>query len=586
MTCSRPAAGNSPRSAGPLNSGPRASGLAAWAPWILILAGSLIYANSFSTPLVFDAQKYITGNPSLDLLWPWRYTMARNRPVGFFTFALNHLCQPTGVWGYHAVNLAIHLAAGLLLYGLVRRTLSRPPLAARYGPAAVGLALAAALIWLVHPLQTQSVTYVYQRLESLMGLFYLATLYGFVRAQNSPKPWLWYALSVACCALGMGTKEVMVTAPLAVLFYDRTLASPSWASLFARRWPYYLALSFTWAILASLMKGDWANYEANGVVTVPGATPLGYALTQPGVILHYLRLAFWPSGQCIDYAWPLAAGFWRIVPQAAAVLALLALTAWCVWRRPAWGFVLGCFFLILAPTSSVVPVVDPAFEHRMYLPLAPVAIVVALAGYELTRRWLPPPWQTVCRVALLCAAAAALGMATFERNRVYADEIMLWSDVIQASPANARAFANRGVLRAGGKDYAGALADYNRSLALNPTLAETFNNRAMLLASAPDEHFRNGKQAVADARQACKMTGWQRADILDTLAAAYAETGDFEQAVIWQQKAIQQAADNPPFVKEAQERLQLYRNRQPFRERRTGDRDSVVPCPSGSKMLP
>jgi len=158
--------------------------------------------------------------------------------------------------------------------------------------------------------------------------------------------------------------------------------------------------------------------------------------------------------------------------------------------------------------------------------------------------------------------------------------------VIQASPANARAFANRGVLRAGGKDYAGALADYNRSLALNPTLAETFNNRAMLLASAPDEHFRNGKQAVADARQACKMTGWQRADILDTLAAAYAETGDFEQAVIWQQKAIQQAADNPPFVKEAQERLQLYRNRQPFRERRTGDRDSVVPCPSGSKMLP
>src|ERR1051325_3153390 len=181
-----------------------------WAAVVLAAAGIAVYANSFKAPLVFDSGLFIRQNalgqsPSLRDIWPEDYAIGWNRPVGFLTFTFNYLCR-NEVWGYHAVNLAIHVTAAWLLFDIVRRTLERSRLAARYAPHAWGLGLAVALVWLVHPLQTSSVTYIYQRLESLMAMFYLATLWCFLKVLESPKSIGWYAASVACCALGMGTK--------------------------------------------------------------------------------------------------------------------------------------------------------------------------------------------------------------------------------------------------------------------------------------------------------------------------------------------------------------------------------------------
>ena len=143
-----------------------------WLGYSAIAAATgMAYANSFSAAQVFDGLKFIDEYAGIRQLWPPSGWLATNRPVVFFTFAVNYAMHGTEVWGYHAVNLAIHVLAACVLLALIRDTLASPRLAARYGTHAGSLALAVAMLWAVHPLQTQSVTYVYQRLESLMGLF-------------------------------------------------------------------------------------------------------------------------------------------------------------------------------------------------------------------------------------------------------------------------------------------------------------------------------------------------------------------------------------------------------------------------------
>ncbi len=156
---------------------------------LLVPAAVAVFSNSFAGPFVFDGEGFIEQNPAIRALWPPSAPMLdTNRPVGLWSFALNYAVGGLNVWGYHAANLVIHLAAALVLFAVVRRTLSRGRLAARFGPAAFGLALAVALLWLVHPLQTQSVTYIYQRYESLMGLWFLLTLYCFIRGAEGDCP--------------------------------------------------------------------------------------------------------------------------------------------------------------------------------------------------------------------------------------------------------------------------------------------------------------------------------------------------------------------------------------------------------------
>ena len=228
------------------------------------------------------------------------------------------------MWGYHAVNVAVHLAAALALYGIIRRTLSETWLKARYGDSARGIALVASLVWLVHPLQTQSVTYIFQRQEALMGLF-LLTIYCFIRGvlgksksqnlkskiskskiQNRTVPLAWYAASVLCCLLGIGSKEVAVMAPAVVLWYDRAWFRRRWRSLWRRHGAYYAVFAAIFLAALAYIAAQRSWYAGGGVAVFDRISPREYALSQPGVIAHYLRLAFWPVGQCLDYGWPVA----------------------------------------------------------------------------------------------------------------------------------------------------------------------------------------------------------------------------------------------------------------------------------------
>ncbi len=451
-------------------------------PLLITAAGLAAYANSFSCPFIFDDYVQILQNLRLQQ-GLFHLLGGTTRPVVALTLALNYRLGGLDVWGYHAVNMGIHMTAGLLLYGIVRRTLQSPPLRRRYGKRAAGLAAAVSLLWVVHPLQTQSVTYVIQRAESLMGLFYLLALYSVIRSNQPGGSRPWPAAAVLACTLGMATKAVMATAPVVILLYDRIFLCPSLRGIRLRRGALYLALfSTTGGVLLLLFGGRPEVYGPEVGFAVKGVPPAAYALTQPGVILHYLRLSVWPHPLVLDYGWPLARTAWEIIPPMAAMAGLAAATLWALRRQPAAGFLGAWFFLILAPTSSFIPVLDPAFEHRMYLPLAAVIAGIVLgADHLLPRLSANPRARLLAGAALAAAAALGFGAATARRNHDYRTVLSIWEDTVRKRPLNSRAHSNHGAaLHLQGR-LEEAIAEYREALRLEPDYADGHNTLGYVL---------------------------------------------------------------------------------------------------------
>jgi tetratricopeptide (TPR) repeat protein len=460
------------------------------------------------------------------------------RPIVGWSFALNYALGGTNTWGYHAVNLAIHVAAALVLFGIVRRSLSSGRLAARFATAAWGIALAVALLWLLHPVQTQSVTYIYQRYESLMGLFILLTLYGFIRAQDASHPNRWYVASAACCLLAVTSKEVAAVAPLLVLWYDRALVASSWREIVRRRGAYYAGLAGTWPILAALMLSQAHKFADAGVLVVKNLTPWQYAMSQPGVIAHYLRLCFWPTGLCLDYGWPVAATAVAILPPLLLIVTLLALTAWAIFRWPEWSFLGAWFFLILAPTSSVFPIRDLAFEHRMYLPLAAVIAGVVIGGYVVGQKIVGrgrislSAMQVVGGALVLCAAMA-FGVLTSDRNLDYRTDLSIWQDTLAKAPGNERVHNNLGLALVNSGRFDEALAQFRKALEITPEYAEAHNNLGGIL-------FRNSliDEALAQFRKALEITP-EYAEARVNLGAALLGRGEIDAAIAQYNQALE-----------------------------------------------
>jgi hypothetical protein len=234
---------------------------AAIAAGVIVLAAVCANLNSLSVPFLFDDTRAITDNPTIRHLGALRAVLSpphdgsavMGRPLVNITLAINYAIGGTSVYGYHVFNLLLHICTGLALFGVARRTLLQPVLTARFGPIATEVALAVSLLWTLHPLQTESVTCVVQRTELLVGLFYVLTLYGFVRSTERGAALDWAPLAVASCVLGMASKEVMVTAPLMVLLYDRTFVAGSFRGAWRTRRTFYCFLGGTWLLLAALV---------------------------------------------------------------------------------------------------------------------------------------------------------------------------------------------------------------------------------------------------------------------------------------------------------------------------------------------
>ena len=499
---------------------------------LLLLAGILVYLNAFSVPFLFDDQESVVENPTIRRLWPVWAPLAppraaaltvSGRPVVNLTLALNYAVSGTGVVSYHAVNLLIHLLAGLTLFGVLRRTWRRTRLAT----AATPLAFTVALLWLLHPLQTEAVTYVVQRAESLVGLFYLLTLYAFIRSvDEAGRPATgWQVLAVVACLLGMASKEVMVSAPLAVLAYDRTFVAGTWREAWRRRWGLYLALAATWLVLAWLVAGTASRGGSVGLAEI---TAWEYALTQCRAIMHYLRLVLWPHPLVFDYGYDVTRHLNAVGFQAVALVLLLAATV-AAWRwRPALGFVATCFFALLAPSSSVVPVATQTMaEHRMYLPLAAVLVLAVLGLHALLGRK---------GLILSVVLALVLGGVTVERNRDYASALGIWTDTATKLPSNPRAHFNRGSLLLVAGQFQEAAAAFERSLELEPRDAEALNDLGRALTG-----LGRLPEAVTRFEQALQLA--PSADAEDNLGGVLASLGRTNEALVHFARAQQLEPD-------------------------------------------
>ena len=488
-------------------------------PLLILAAGAAAYAGSLHGVFVFDDYIHIVHNERIRDLSHLPAVLAGQRPVVDLTLALNYASAGLErVANYHVVNVAVHLLAGLTLFGIVRRTLLSEPLRARFGRSAAPVALTAALIWTVHPLQTQSVTYVIQRAESMMGLFYLLTLYGVIRCGTGFQPvkdtgklrgshWFWGLAAVVACALGMGCKAVMISAPMVVLLYDRTFLAGSFRQALRCRYALYVGLAAGWGVL-------WWSGVAGGVLrtenagahvgfSYKGITPIEYALTQFGVLVDYLKLSLWPHPLCLDYSLPIARTLDEIAPPAVVILALVTLTILALVRRPAMGFLGATFFLILGPTSSFIPIKDVMFEHRMYLPLASLVVAFVVGGDRMMRRLafaasIREGTQRRVSFAVVVAVVGALGVGTAFRNRTYAGAVGVWRDVIVKRPDNARAYEHLGTALINGGDKPAAAAAFEQAVRLNPdsTVARVDLANALLETGRAEEAIPQYQEAL------------------------------------------------------------------------------------------
>ncbi len=471
----------------------------AWMLFLVAVAGFLAYANSFSGQFVFDDDKWIVGNHSIqEFSTEW---LRDRRPVVSLSLAVNYAIGQENPVGYHIVNLIVHLLAALTLFGIVRRTLLSKPLREKFGHAAPWFALAVALLWVVHPLHTQAVMYIIQRAEAMMGLFYLLTLYSVLRGADSSRARLWYSAAIVACALGMGCKAVMITAPLAVLLYDRTFLAGSFSVAIKRRWGLYTCLTGTFVVLvwAGVVQGVLRS-SPQGPATVgfgyKGVTPIQYLMTQAEVIPHYLRLAFWPDPLSLDYAWTFVTQPAEAVLPGLFVLVLLAAAAFGLARKHPLGFVAAAFFLILSPTSSFIPIKDATYEHRMYLSLAALTVLVVFLSHSLLRLFVDKAALRVVACVLVLATMIALGTRTYHRNKDYHADTTIWRKALEVNPQNPRAHYNLGkelvdqasLLRHNGDNMTAdakvveAIEHYKEAIVWNPRHPFAYNNLGMELA--------------------------------------------------------------------------------------------------------
>ena len=378
-----------------LSANPQSNARSVWQRWlppiVIVLFAATAYSNSLSGPFIFDDEPSIVENATIrrlssieSVLNPPAYSLTVvGRPIANLTLAINYAWGGLDVRGYHLVNLLVHILAGLALYGIVRRTLSLPTMSASLQASAEPLALTVAALWTVHPLQTESVTYIVQRTESLVGLFYLLTLYSVIRSAGAGSPraeQLWGASAILACLCGMASKEVMVSAPLLAGLYDRIFLCRSFKEVWQRRWWIYVGMAGTWILLGVLIVQSAGRGNSAGFGY--GMTPWEYLRTQFGWITHYLVLSVWPNPLVLDYGAATASSWKEIVPHALVVLALFIGTLVAFRRQPWLGFLGIWFFAILAPTSSIVPLFgQTAAEHRMYLPLAAVVTLIVVGGW-------------------------------------------------------------------------------------------------------------------------------------------------------------------------------------------------------------
>lgn len=441
----------------------------AWiAAAVLAVAIGAVYGRSLDAPFIFDDAIAIVQNDSIIHLWPLfgspghpgpfsqtRDLPTSGRPIVNLSLALNYQFNGLRPAGYHLFSIVVHWLNALILWAVVRRTLRMNRFAHRFDVAAGWLALAVALLWSLHPLVTEPVIYATQRTELLMAFFYLATLYysisyfcrepsepGRLRPRQLVAHYLPLLLAILASACGMASKEVMVSAPLIVLLYDRAFVAGSFPAALRRHWPLYLGLASTWIVLLLLNWNSPRHLSTGFGFDVTGYT---WWLTQTKVLAIYVRLVVWPWPLLIHYTTPYLNTLGQAWPYVLAVAIVGLITLILLARNRPFGF-LGTFaFALLAPTSIIPILTEVAAERRMYLPLAAILTGIVVGCYFSTQGVLARqsanmssrsnnklPSTSIGIAAI--AFAILFGFVSASRLAAFNDPVALWRGVLQKQP--------------------------------------------------------------------------------------------------------------------------------------------------------
>lgn len=542
------------------------------------LLGFAIYSNTLTSSFHFDDEKIIVTNLSIrnlqDLGVIWNIWATRF--ITHLTLAINYRLGELDVTGYHFFNIFIHLSSAIAIWWLVMLTLSTPAMKDQKIAKHSGLiALFAGLLFVAHPIQTEAVTYIVQRAASMATMFYLASIGLYAKSrlleiENPPSgsARLYYLASLIVGILAMFTKEIAITLPLAICLYEFSFLKTQGRFRWRRIIPFLFIL---WIIPLTMLAHQSLYFKEiqNEAEANAGIAPFEYLFTQFRVLVTYLRLVFFPLNQNLDYDYRISRTFFEpaVLGSLGLILFILATAVRLFQKYKIISFGLFWFFLTLLPESSLMPIRDVIYEHRLYLPMAGFSLFLVGAIYTLAGK---KSLRLV--VVILSVTVLACSILTYRRNVVWKNEWTLWNDVVRKSPGKARPIYNRGLVYESRRELDKAITDYSKAIMLEPNFYAAYNNRG-------DVYKRKGEpdKAMDDFNKAIEINpgGYEA---YNNRGSAYQYKGDLDRAIADFSQAVE---IKPDYDKAYSNRGNAYQSKGEF-DRALSDYNKALEIRPGS----
>jgi Flp pilus assembly protein TadD len=489
---------------------------------ILTIIIFLIYANSFPVGFHFDDLLSIVHNRNIQQ-WDSFLDMSfwanpNNRPLGYFSFALNYAIHGLNPAGYHLVNILIHLINALLAFKLTVLLLQfkKPEYSFRRLHT---VALIAAVLFAIHPLQTMAVTYIVQRLTLMAAMFYLTGIYSYLKARllrneiSARRRMFYFSITGLAFILGMMSKQIVISMPLMLLMAEWLIVQPA-----ENKTPVWIRISaaLTGIVVVVLLVTGLMPSETDKI------SRADYLMTQSVVLIEYIKLIFWPVHLNLDHFLPVQNSFFTTGVISGTLLFLWMLASIFFLRKKGYAlasFGIAWFLIALSVESTFIPISDVMFEHRLYLPLAGF-ITVAVIHLDLV--WTAKRWKMPM---LLVIIMVFYGWRTIDRNDDWQDEYTLWNKSMKQYPENPRAVNSVGLALKKKGNISQALEYYNKALTLEPGMVEATFNRGIIYFELGD--YRTALEAFNEVIS--KVPG--KMDAIAFRALTYGHIGLYEESL-------------------------------------------------------